>query len=166
MGGISVTDKAAIDPAAFWTTLGERAVGMTLVTARGEAGPVGFVGLSAAHVTAKPATMLVSVDRGTSALEPLMAAGAFAINYLAREQQDVAASFMPKGERDARFSEPGWTTLITGAPVYDAALGAFDCSVVKTVELASALILMGEVLGLTARGEGEPLIYFRGGYRA
>ena len=52
-----------IDPKTFWRTLGERATGMTIVTTDSDNGPAGFLGLSAAHVTADPPTMLVSVVR-------------------------------------------------------------------------------------------------------
>ena len=34
----------AIDPKTFWRTLGERATGMTIVTASGAEGPAGFLG--------------------------------------------------------------------------------------------------------------------------
>ena len=57
-----------IDAKTFWRTLGERAIGATIVTAQGADGPAGFLGLSATHVCADPPSMLVSIDRKTSAL--------------------------------------------------------------------------------------------------
>jgi hypothetical protein len=36
-----------IDAKTFWRTLGERAIGATIVTAQGADGPAGFLGLSA-----------------------------------------------------------------------------------------------------------------------
>ena len=68
MTALTVTRGDAIDPKAFWMALGQRATGMTVVTAEGDDGPAGFLGLSAAHVTASPATMLVSVDHRTKAV--------------------------------------------------------------------------------------------------
>jgi hypothetical protein len=75
MTSLTVTSGEAIDAKAFWTTLGQRATGMTVVTADSDDGPTGFLGLSAAHVTASPATMLVSVDRKTSALAGIRSRG-------------------------------------------------------------------------------------------
>lgn len=161
---LTETDKSVIDPGRFWQTLGERAVGMTLVTAKGGEGPAGFVGLSAAHVSADPATMLVSIGKEASTLEPVLTSGAFAINFLSASQESVAAPFMPKGERTKRFAEPEWTTLATGAPVLATALGVFDCTLTQTVDLDGTVIVIGEVAGLSAKGEGDPLIFFRGGY--
>ncbi len=72
----------AIDIGAFWRTLGERAIGATVVTTSGAEGPNGFLGLSAAHVCASPPTMVVSVDKKTSALEGILESGGFAVNFL------------------------------------------------------------------------------------
>ena len=60
--------NADIDIGSFWQAVGQRAVAATVVTARGSAGPSGFLGLSATHVCADPPTMLVSIDARTSAL--------------------------------------------------------------------------------------------------
>jgi flavin reductase (DIM6/NTAB) family NADH-FMN oxidoreductase RutF len=61
-----------IDAKTFWRTLGERAIGATIVTAHGADGPAGFLGLSATHVCADPPSMLVSIDRKTSALAAVL----------------------------------------------------------------------------------------------
>ena len=50
-----------IDTKLFWRTLGQRAIGSTIVTARSNEGPAGFLGLSATHVCAQPPLMLVSI---------------------------------------------------------------------------------------------------------
>src|SRR5262245_65428772 len=70
-----------IDVKTFWRTLGQRAIGSTIVTARGEDGPAGFLGLSASHICADPPLMLVSIDKRTSALAAVLAARHFAINF-------------------------------------------------------------------------------------
>ena len=74
-----------IDARTFWRTLGERAIGATIVTAQGADGPAGFLGLSATHVCADPPSMLVSIDRKTSALAAVLHGHHFAINYLGRD---------------------------------------------------------------------------------
>jgi flavin reductase (DIM6/NTAB) family NADH-FMN oxidoreductase RutF len=83
----------AIDPKTFWRTLGERATGMTIVTASGAEGPAGFLGLSATHITADPATLLVAIDRKTSALAAVIASRHFAVNYLPATAGHVADAF-------------------------------------------------------------------------
>ena len=44
------TSSKTIDAKTFWRTLGERAIGATIVAAQGADGPAGFLGLSATHV--------------------------------------------------------------------------------------------------------------------
>ncbi|MCK0198875.1 flavin reductase family protein [Ancylobacter sp. 6x-1] len=153
-----------IDMKTFWRTLGERATGMTVVTAAGDDGPAGFLGLSAAHVTADPPTMLVSVDAKTSALGPILAKKHFAVNFLPAEAGHVADAFSGKGGLSGadRFVAGEWGTIATGAPTFTAALGVFDCVVEQVIERGSISIVIGTVVGAHAAGTGEPLLFFRG----
>lgn len=155
-----------IDTKGFWRAIGQRAMGVSIVTARGLAGPAGFLGLSATHVCADPPTMLVSIDRRTSALGAVLTAKHFAINYLPREAESVAAAFGGKTEVKGadRFAADQWTTLFTGAPVFAKAVGVLDCALEETIERHGVVIALGRVVAFAA-GDGEPLIYFRGGYR-
>ena len=157
-------ERSPIDVRQFWKTLGERPIGMTLVTARHEERPAGFIALSAAHVSADPPLLLVSIDRSTSALATVLAAGHFAINYLAAGQQPIAELFGRHSDHDQRFASPDWTVLETGAPVLGSGLGAFDCAIERLVELPGTVIAIGRVAAWFAKGTGDPLIFFRGKY--
>ncbi len=167
-----MTDKTGTDTAPpfdakrFWRTLGERAIGVTVVTAAGKDGPAGFLALSAAHVSADPPTMLVSIDRRTSAIAAVLESRHFAVNILAREHEALSESFGGKGpEKHAqRFAPEEWTILRTGAPILRAALGAFDCALEQVIERQGVVIALGLVVDGFAKGEGGPLIYFRGRY--
>jgi flavin reductase (DIM6/NTAB) family NADH-FMN oxidoreductase RutF len=153
-----------IDAKTFWRTLGERATGMTIVTADSDEGPTGFLGLSAAHVTASPATMLVSIDRKTSALAGVVSRRHFAVNFLPAGAGRVADAFGGKAGLSgaARFADGEWHTLATGAPVFREALGVFDCLVEEIIERGDISIVIGMVVEAAVRSEGDPLIYFRG----
>ena len=157
-------DAPAVDVKTFWQTLGERAIGMTVVTASDDNGPAGFLGLSATHVTASPPTMLVSIDRKTSALSAVTSSEHFAVNFLHADDGHVADAFSGKAglSGSERFLDGEWTTLVTGAPVHSRALGAFDCRVEKIIEHGDIAIVIGAVVGTHAAGEGQPLIFFRG----
>ncbi|WP_246519968.1 flavin reductase family protein [Ancylobacter lacus] len=160
-----MTDTPApIDTKTFWRTLGERATGMTIVTAQGEEGPAGFLGLSATHVTADPPTLLVSIDAKTSALGPVLAKKHFAVNFLPAEAGHVADAFSGKAGLSGadRFLAGEWEPLATGAPTFKAALGVFDCVVDQVVERGSISIVIGTVVGARSAGAGEPLLFFRG----
>ena len=144
----------------FWRTLGERPIGATLVTTDSADGPKGFLGLSAAHVTANPPTMLVSIDKKTSALAGVLDKGHFAVNFLPEGYAEMANAFGGKGEKV--FDPEKWGILATGAPVLNDAVGVFDCEVSQVVEQGDISIVIGLVKGVKAAGEGNPLIFHRG----
>ena len=167
-----MTDKTGtsasslIDAKRFWQTLGQRAIGVTVVTATSKDGPAGFLALSAAHVSADPPTMLVSIDRRTSAIAAVLESRHFAVNILAREHEALSESFGGKSadKHARRFRPEDWTTLRTGAPILRAALGAFDCELEQIIERPGVIVALGRVVDAIAKGEGDPLIYFRGKY--
>ncbi|MEJ0015928.1 MAG: flavin reductase family protein [Acetobacteraceae bacterium] len=164
MTGLTVASGDEIDGKAFWTALGQRATGMTVVTADSDDGPTGFLGLSAAHVTANPPTMLVSVDRKTSALAGIQSRRHFAVNFLPANATKVADAFGGRAgvSGAARFADGEWRTLATGAPVYGEALGVFDCAVEEILERGDIFIIIGKVVAVASRSDGDPLIFFRG----
>jgi flavin reductase (DIM6/NTAB) family NADH-FMN oxidoreductase RutF len=164
MTGPAVTSGNEVDAKAFWTTLGQRATGMTVVTADSDDGPTGFLGLSAAHVTASPPTMLVSVDRKTGALAGIQSRRHFAINYLPASATSVADAFGGRAGISGadRFTPNEWRVLATGAPVFCDALGVFDCVVEDILERGDIFIVIGKVVAVASRTDADPLIFFRG----
>ncbi len=164
MTDLTVASGDEIDAKSFWTTLGQRATGMTVVTADSDEGPTGFLGLSAAHVTANPPTMLVSVDRKTSALAGITSRRHFAVNFLPASAGSVADAFGGRAGLSgaARFAAGEWRVLATGAPVFRNALGVFDCVVDEILHRGEVSIIIGKVVAVAARTDGDPLIFFRG----
>lgn len=157
-----------IDARSFWQSIGQRATGSTIVTARSAAGPAGLLGLSATHVCADPPTMMVSVDKRTSALDTIVEVKHFAINYLPKSAAALADIFGGKSDLKgtARFETAKWKTLATGAPVLEGAVGAIDCELIETIERYGSVIVLGRVVATTNNPDASPLIHFRGGYLA
>ena len=155
-----------MDAKQFWQAVGQRATGSTVVTARGGAGPAGLLGLSATHVCADPPTMLVSVDKRTSALNTILEAQHFAINYLPDDAAELADAFAGKTSAKGadRFDPKSWITLATGAPILQGAVGAVDCELVETIERHGVVILLGRVVATSSNADVRPLIHFRGGF--
>jgi flavin reductase (DIM6/NTAB) family NADH-FMN oxidoreductase RutF len=158
--------NADIDIGTFWNAVGQRAVAATIVTARGGAGPAGFLGLSATHVCASPPTMLVSIDAKTSALGAIRESGHFAINYMPRGTEDVVGMFSGKGDVKGpdRFEPARWSYLATGAPVFKGAVGVMDCRLEEIIERHNTTLALGPVVAIDGNPDADPLVYFRGGY--
>jgi flavin reductase (DIM6/NTAB) family NADH-FMN oxidoreductase RutF len=155
-----------IDGKTFWRALGARATGVVVATANGADGPAGFLALSATHLTADPPTMLVAIDKRTSALAAVLHAKHFALNFLGQGDRALADMFGGKGDlRGAdRFAPGRWGVLATGAPVFNNAVGAIDCVLEEAIERHGVIIAVGRVVDIMT-GEGEPLMFFRGVYR-
>jgi flavin reductase (DIM6/NTAB) family NADH-FMN oxidoreductase RutF len=163
MDGISEAAAPQIDQKAFWRILGMRAVGCAVVTAQDENGPAGFLALSATHLTPDPPTMMVSVGQQTTALRTLMAAGHFAINYLAEGSEDLVSVF---GGRTAakgaeRFLGQSWSRLRSGAPILESAAGSLDCRLEEAIERHGTVIAIGRIVDFRS-SERPPLISFAG----
>lgn len=164
-----MSDAAApervIDVRTFWQAVGLRAVGTAIVTAEADYGPRGFLALSATHLSAEPPLMMISVDKKTSALQTILDAGHFAINYLASEQAELAGPFGGKGELKGadRFQLGSWSTLATGAPVLDGAAGVIDCRVEEVIERFGTAIILGRVVDFAAAPDVVPLVSYKGG---
>ena len=161
-----MAETTSIDAKTFWRALGARATGVVVATARGADGPAGFLALSATHLTADPPTMLVAIDKRTSALAAVSHGKHFALNFLGRGDAALADVFGGKTEvrGAARFAPDRWGVLKTGAPVLNEAVGAIDCVLAETIERFSVIIAIGRVVAAATR-EGEPLVFFRGAYR-
>jgi flavin reductase (DIM6/NTAB) family NADH-FMN oxidoreductase RutF len=147
--------------------LGQRAIGVSIVTAKGAEGPAGFLALSAAHVTAEPPSMLVSIDDSTSALAAITYSRHFAVNYLPADAKDLAEAFGGKTELKGphRFHDGEWETLESGAPVLKRAIGVIDCELAASFRHGATTIAVGYVRGLRSR-DSDALVFYRGQYRS
>jgi flavin reductase (DIM6/NTAB) family NADH-FMN oxidoreductase RutF len=154
------------DAKTFWRALGSRAIGVAVVTAKGTNGPAGFLALSAAHLTANPPTMLVSIGQSTSALAPILESRHFAINYVAKDREDLAREFGGQGSRKGadRFLPGDWTSLKTGAPTLVNAVGVLDCELEEAIERHNTTIAIGRIVAYTQAADVQPLISFAGRY--
>jgi flavin reductase (DIM6/NTAB) family NADH-FMN oxidoreductase RutF len=156
-----------IDSKTFWRALGVRASAVAVVTAQGGDGPSGFLALSATHLCADPPMLMVSIDKRTGALAAVLEARHFAINYVPKGDEALADMFGGRtGVSGAdRFAAGRWGTLTTGAPILADAIGALDCALDDAVERFGTVIAIGRLVDFSSRPDGEPLLYFRGGYR-
>jgi flavin reductase (DIM6/NTAB) family NADH-FMN oxidoreductase RutF len=158
--------EKVVDQRTFWRLVGQRAVGVSIVTAADAAGPAGFLGLSATHLSADPPLMMVSVDHRTSALTTIEAAGHFAINYLPKGAANLADIFGGKAgvSGAARFEHGSWTAGSTGAPTLAGAVCTLECRTVDRIAREGVTIVIGRVVDFHLTTVAEPLIAFQGSY--
>ncbi len=153
-----------VSQARFRDAMSAFATGVTVVTALGEEGvPFGITANAVTSVSLHPPLVLVCIDRASSSHDPIVDAGAFALNVLGAGQEGLARRF--SGDRhDRRFRDVEFSSRETGSPVLETALAWLDCRMWNTLGAGDHTVLFGEVADCGAE-EGEPLLFFRGAFR-
>jgi flavin reductase (DIM6/NTAB) family NADH-FMN oxidoreductase RutF len=141
------------------------ATGVTIVTARAGDEVHGMTVSDFCGVSLEPPLVLVCADKSSHTHRVIGRAGAFAANLLSRDQQPLSDRFASKKDEFRRFEGLECSTAVTGAPLIPGALASFDCRVVAAHEAGDHVIYVALVEEIQC-GEGEPLVYFAGGYRS
>jgi flavin reductase (DIM6/NTAB) family NADH-FMN oxidoreductase RutF len=110
-----------------------------------------------------PPLVLVAVERIAHSHEYLLKHRIYAMNILANDQEHLSQRFATRGPKV--FTDLEFKTAATGAPILAGTLGYVDCKVIEILPGGDHDIFVGEILAGEA-GEGEPLLYFCGKYRA
>lgn len=132
------------------TRLGERIHGMTVSD---------FSGASL-----DPPLVTICCNRESRTAELIAEAGCFAVNVLAADQAELSDRFASSKTEQSRFQGLETEVFETGSPIIRGGLANFDCSVVARHQAGDHVIYLGSVEAARVR-DGEPLLYFSGGYR-
>ena len=139
-----------------------------IVTTAHEGEKRGVTVTAACSVSDSPAMVLACVNATNPNNAIFSKSGNFVLNTLAADQIDLANAFSgrdPSLTAEQRFAMGEWEELVTGAPVLKGALAAFDCRLVELKVMATHMMLIGEVMGVSI-GEHKPaLLYMDRGYR-
>jgi flavin reductase (DIM6/NTAB) family NADH-FMN oxidoreductase RutF len=146
---------------------GAFATGVTVVTVGGDT-PHGMTANSFASVSLDPPLVLICVGHEAVMHRALLAAGRFAVSVLGSHHEHVARHFAdrkrPLGA--AQFDAVDWRPgRLTGAPVIDGAIAAFECDVWRTYSGGDHTIFVGSLLSLERQDDQEALLFLRGRFR-
>lgn len=155
-------DGATFDSAKFRQVLGHFPTGVTVITARGAEGPLGFAVGSFASLSLEPPQVLFCAGQSSSTWPKIEAAGKFCVNVLAENQEDVCRVFASKAAD--KFAEIGWKHSGNGSPLLEGVLAYIDCDIAQVVESGDHFVVIGAVTDLEVSHEGGPLLFYRGGY--
>lgn len=156
------TRSPSIDGRALRAVLGCFPTGVTVVTATTEQGPVGITANSFTSVSLDPPLVLFCIASSSRRRDLIQSAGAFAVNILSEDQQEVSRAFAAHPHKPFAFLET--KVASTGAPVLLDALAYIDCRLAGEIEAGDHLILIGEVLDLNILRNDPPLVFFRSVY--
>ena len=152
-----------IDAARYKQVVGHFASGVTIVAAVDGGEPVGFTAQSFIGLSLEPPLVLVSAQKTSSTWPRISAAGAFCVNVLREDQEDMCRVFATKGAD--KFKGIGWRPGSTGAPVLNDALAFIECSLENELDGGDHIIAVGRVADLgVSDHDGGPLLFYRGGF--
>jgi 3-hydroxy-9,10-secoandrosta-1,3,5(10)-triene-9,17-dione monooxygenase reductase component len=152
-----------VAPQRFRAVMGHFTTGVTVVTATTDAGPVGMTANAVCSLSLDPLLLLVCFANDARTLPPIREHRRFGVNVLAAGQEDLARLFASKLPEREKFADVPHT-VHDGIPVIEGALAWVGCRLERLIPGGDHTIGIGSVEAAEA-GEGEPLLWFRGGYR-
>jgi len=141
------------------------ATGVSIVTTADKTGkPYGLTMNSVTSLSLDPPLYIVNLDKGSDTMKVLEDGGAFCINVLASDQQELSNRFAKKG--DNKFDGVNVNSGFAGAPCLEGALMSIQCSVESMHEGGDHIIVVGRVEKIEQLDpeQNAPLLYYRGRY--
>lgn len=154
--------EVEIDPAHFREVLGHFSTGVVVVTASEKGTPVGMSAQSVVSLSLDPPLVLFCPARSSTTWPRIRAAGRFAINILAADQEALSVGFSRSGVD--KFAGVDWQPGHTGSPLLAGALGHVECTLERVYDGGDHEIVLGRVVDLAVRRDARPLVFFRGAY--
>ncbi|SLN71500.1 p-hydroxyphenylacetate 3-hydroxylase, reductase component [Roseivivax jejudonensis] len=142
---------------------GQFTTGVAVVTCRDAAGnPWGVTINSLASVSLDPALLLWSLMRNAPSRKAFESCSAFSVHVLEHRQRPLADRFCrPSSDK---FAGLEYASNAMGAPVLGGCLARFDCRPHALIDGGDHVILLGEIVTWDS-SDGDPLLYYGGGYR-
>lgn len=155
----------SFSPREFRYALGLFPTGVAVVTTRvGDGRRVGITVNSFTSVSLDPPLVSFNLARSLASLPVLLGAETFVVNLLTEAQSTISQGFsrtMSDKWAGARVSAG-----LTGNPLLEPRLAAFECARYAIHEAGDHLIVVGHVLHLDIDDREAPLVFFRGRYRS
>lgn len=154
--------ETPFDSTDFRKTMGTFCTGITIVTTQGDADVHGMTANSFTSVSLNPPLVLVAVDKRAETHQHLAEARRFGVSVLLDDQLPVSNHFA--GKWDDAVARSLEYDYIDGIPVLRECLSHLTCDLWATYDGGDHTLYVGQVTSLQVN-EGQPLLYYRSGYR-
>ena len=155
-----------VSPEELRSVLRQWASGVTVVTAGLDGVLHGMTVSSFASVALEPPLISVNIERRTRTHSLMEEAGAFAVSFLAKDQQDLAQHFgggIPDTEE--RLEGVPYQLGPLGSPLLEGCLAGLECRVHAVLPAGSHSVFVGEAATWNIEHGKLPLIYWQREYR-
>jgi len=136
--------------------------GLYLIASEFQDKKAGYIANTVFQVTSKPPQLAISCHKDNYTTQIILDSGMFSVSVLKKEvNMKIVGDFGFMSSTDInKFSGINYIRSESGAPVViDSSVAWFDCKVVKSVDLGSHILIIGEVLDSDEISDEEPLTY-------
>jgi flavin reductase (DIM6/NTAB) family NADH-FMN oxidoreductase RutF len=141
------------------------ASGVALITTAHAGRRYGMAATAVSSLSMDPPALTISINRGASMYEALVARGEFCVNILQENHAELCRSFNAAAGED-RFRFGCWQDHACGLPYLADCQAAVICRTGPTMTFATHTLFVGEVTGIVLDDKVAPLVYLDGGYFA
>lgn len=160
----AAVEMPLIDTRELRNTFGMFATGVTAITALGENDHlVGITANSFSSLSLDPALILWSLVLTSPSVAAFDEGKYFNVNILSQRQEGLAMQLATRSED--KFSGVPYRLSPTGVPLLEDALATLQCQVEFTRVAGDHLLIVGRVLDFDRADAGEPLVFYRGGFK-
>jgi flavin reductase (DIM6/NTAB) family NADH-FMN oxidoreductase RutF len=152
----------SIDEKQFRQTMSQFASGVTVVTTQLDGVRHGLTVSAFASLSLRPPLVLISIEKTVRTHDALSSAGMFGVSILSSAQEEISSRFASR--IDDRFAGVSTSTGELGVPLIEGAIAWIECRITDRLPGGDHTIFVGEVVSAQIH-DGEPLLYFRSGYR-
>lgn len=136
--------------------------GLYLIASEYQGKKSGYIANTAFQVTSEPPQMAISCHKDNFSAQIILNSGAFSASVLKREvNMKIIGDFGFMSSTDInKFAGINYLKGPSGSPIVtDSAVAWFDCKVVKSIDLGSHYLIIGEVIDSDELSDEEPLTY-------
>lgn len=134
---------------------------VNVVTTNGPAGRGGFTATAMCSVTDAPPTLLVCMNTGSAQTGLFLENRRFCVNVLTGDHKALAGSFAGhEADMASRYAAADWVDLASGNQALSDAIVSFDCYLKEARLVGTHNVMIGEVMEIRARRDGQALLYF------
>lgn len=148
------------DSALFRRTIGHFASGVAVITTSHGGRDFGMTASAVTSLSLEPPMLVICVNRNAPTHQAISESDRFAVNVLARSQQQLAFNFARPAED--KFAGVKLRQGQLGLPLLVGCVANFECAVTSVTTGGTHTIFIAEVLTAIADEHHDPLLYYRG----
>ncbi len=153
----------SIDQRSYRNALGCFATGITVITTKNNDESLAGVTINSfASVSLEPPMVLFSLKSESPLNDVFKNSKTYNVNILAADQEKLSNLFA--GPTEGKFDQAEWVEGENGSPILNNVLASLECELTETYPGGDHTIFLGTVTKINCPNEGNPLLYFRGGY--